>query len=86
MEDGLTLLVWLALELMLLYTGKYVIASLTLGRWRAEHFGQKEGRIYSAAGSLSFIREGRRVITVNGLLFAGLAFYFFLATALICVS
>lgn len=33
-----------------------------------------EGRIFGAAGALSFVRDGQRVITKTGLLFAGIAF------------
>jgi hypothetical protein len=82
-EDSLAPLVWLAVELLLLYTGKVVVSALSFGRWRGEKIDQKEGRIYSAAGSLSFIRDGQRVITVNGLLFAGIGFYLALVALLI---
>lgn len=74
---------WMALEILLVLTGKVVVRSVSLGRWRGEDRGAKEGRIHGAAGALSFIRDGRRVIASNGLLFAGIAFYVLLALVLV---
>jgi hypothetical protein len=82
-EEGLALVAWLSIEFILVYTGKGLITAISLGRWRGERISKNEGRIYSAAGALSFIREGRRVITTNGLLFAGLIFYVTLAVLLV---
>lgn len=86
MEDGLGLLAWLALETLLVRTGKVLVAIISFGSWRAEDFRQQEGRIYSAAGALSFRRDGQRVITLNGLLFIGLGFYIALLARLICMA
>jgi hypothetical protein len=85
-EEGIALVAWLSIEFILLYTGKGLIAAISLGRWRGEQISKSEGRIYSAAGALSFIREGRRVITTNGLLFAGLIFYITLAVLVVYVT
>ncbi len=75
MEEGLALILWLSVELILIYTGRGVIAAVSLGRWRGEQIQRKEGKIHSAAGSLSFVRDGQRVITGTGLFFAGFFFY-----------
>jgi hypothetical protein len=86
LEEGLALLAWLAIESFLLFTGRGVITAVSLGRWRGERIDKKEGRIYSAAGSLSFVRDGRRVITANGMFFAGLGFYVALVALLVYAS
>ena len=75
MEEGLAAIIWLSIELLLMYTGRGVICAVSLGRWRGEHIQRKEGKIHSAAGALSFVRDGQRVITATGLFFAGLIFY-----------
>lgn len=75
MDDGVGLVAWLTLELILIQTGRVVVTLLTLGRWRGEHTRKSEGRIHAPAGALSFVHDGRRVITTNGLLFVGLGFY-----------
>jgi hypothetical protein len=56
-------------------TGRVIVRLVSLGRWRSEPFLGNEGRIYGAAGALSFVRDGQRVITETGLMFVGLAFY-----------
>jgi len=54
--------------------GRLAIWLVSFGRWRGERVLDNEGRIFGAAGALSFVREGRRIITATGLLFAGAAF------------
>lgn len=56
-------------------TGRMIVRLVSLGRWRGEPLFGNEGRIYGAAGALSFVRDGQRVITETGLMFVGLAFY-----------
>ena len=56
-------------------TGRVVVWLVSFGQWRGEHLRGDEGRIYGAAGALSFVRDGRRIITDTGLLFFGIAFY-----------
>ena len=68
-----------AIEVLLAITGRFAVWLFSLGRWRAESLDGEEGRIYGAAGALSFIREGRRVITTTGQVFAGIAFCVVLA-------
>lgn len=53
--------------------GRIVVYMLTLGQWRGERVMKDEGRIHSAAGALSFVRDGQRVITCTGLSFVGFA-------------
>ncbi|MDE2296625.1 MAG: hypothetical protein KGL99_08035 [Burkholderiales bacterium] len=83
MEDVLGWLLWLVVEVTLIGTGKGVVRVVSFGRWRGERMSRNEGRIYSAAGALSFKHEGQRVITVNGLLFVGVLFYAVLAVLLL---
>lgn len=75
MEEGLGYILCLLLDYIIVYTGKGVVTVFSLGRWRGECIGQREERIYSPAGALSFVRDGRRVIAINGLLFSGIGFY-----------
>lgn len=63
------------LELVLIFTGKGVVWLLSFGRWRGESMMTNEASIHSAAGSLSFVLDGRRIITVAGLTLIGAAFY-----------
>jgi hypothetical protein len=56
-------------------TGRWVVWLISLGKWRGETLLGNEGRLHSAAGSLSFIRNGQRVITHTGLLLMGTVFY-----------
>ncbi len=56
-------------------TGRGAVWPVSFGRWRGEQLLGDEGRIHGAAGALSFVRDGRRVITDTGLLFVGISFY-----------
>jgi len=78
MAEIVAAFVWGLLELVLALTGKLVIWALSFGRWRSESLREDESRVFAAAGALSFVREGQRVITTTGLVFAGLAFYILL--------
>lgn len=72
-----------ALDLFLTMTGKVLVPVLSIGFWRADALLKEEGRIYAAAGSLSFRHNGKRVITHTGQLFLGLAFYVAVAFVLV---
>jgi hypothetical protein len=61
------------LELAFIWIGKLVVPVLTLGRWRGEKLGSNEYSIHGAAGALSFVVDGQRVISRHGLLFLGIA-------------
>lgn len=63
------------LGVIAIQTGRVVVWLVSFGKWRGEPLFSDEGRIYGAAGALSFVRDGRRVITDTGLLFVGVAFY-----------
>lgn len=65
---------WLLVDVLLVSVGRIAVFVVSLGRWRGERVGGNEGRTYAAAGALSFVRQGRRVITRTGLLFAGVVF------------
>jgi hypothetical protein len=54
--------------------------------WRGEQFGGTEGRIHYAAGALSFVLYGQRVVTRNGMMFLGIAFYVALAITLVVLT
>jgi hypothetical protein len=66
-------------------TGRLVIRLVTFGAWRSEDLFGEEGRIYGAAGALSFVRDGQRVITQTGQLFVGVAFYVILFVAIVAL-
>jgi len=76
---------WVLVELVLIGTGKVVVTLATLGRWRGERLSSREGRVHGMAGSLSFVRDGQRVVTRTGLLFVGISAYVLLALAAIAM-
>jgi hypothetical protein len=63
------------LGFMVRQTGRVVVWFVSLGQWRGEQLFDDEGRVHGAAGALSFVQDGRRVITDTGLLFFGITFY-----------
>lgn len=75
-----------ALEVALTAIGRFAVWVFTLGAWRGESLGGEEGKIYGAAGALSFVRDGRRVVTCTGQLFAGIAFCVLLAGGVIAYA
>jgi hypothetical protein len=83
MSETLLALVYMAVEWVLVQTGRAVVAVVTLGQWRGEHLARREGRIFGLAGALSFRRDGQRVITGTGLFFVGLLFYVVLPVVVI---
>jgi hypothetical protein len=64
-------------------TGRVVVWLVSFGKWRGEPLFGEEGRIYGAAGALSFVRDGRRVITDTGLMFVGVISYVILLAAIV---
>lgn len=70
-------------ELLLALTGKGLISLFSFGTWRGEALNGNEARLHAAAGSLSFVLDGRRVVTTAGLTLIGLAFYGLLVAALV---
>ena len=70
-------------DFVLVGTGKLVIILLSLGQWRCESIFGNEGQIHGAAGGLSFVRDGRRVITTTGMTIVGFFFYFALIALLV---
>jgi hypothetical protein len=75
MEELFACLVWLFVDVLLIRTGRVVVAVASCGRWRGEDSTRGEGRVHGPAGALSFKREGQRVLTPMGLLLVGVAFY-----------
>ena len=75
MDELFSLLGWVLVELVLVGTGKAAVTLVTLGRWRGERLSSRESRVHGVAGALSFVREGRRVVTRTGLLFVGITVY-----------
>jgi len=51
------------LGIIAIQTGRVLVWLVSFGKWRGEPLFGDEGRIYGAAGALSFVRDGRRVIT-----------------------
>lgn len=62
-------------DLVLILTAKVVIPLLSCGRWRGENLLTNEASINSGAGALSFVLNGQRVITWQGMWLIGIAFY-----------
>lgn len=56
-------------------TGKGVVWAITFGHWQSDSMVNEKGRIYAAAGGLSYLRDGQRFVTNTGLLLIGFAFY-----------
>ena len=75
-----------AVEVVVVLTGKALIAIVTLGRWRGERLAKSEAHVYGPAGALSFKREGQRVITATGLLLVGILFYIALGVLLLWLA
>ena len=71
------------LELVLSLTARGLVWLVSFGKWRGEAWSTNEASIHSAAGSLSFVLNGQRVITSAGLTLIGMAFYGLLFWALI---
>ncbi len=72
------------IDLALILTAKVVIPLLSFGRWRGENLLTNEASINSGAGSLSFVLNGQRVITWQGMWLIGIAFYGLLLVLAIC--
>jgi hypothetical protein len=66
-------------------TGRVIVWLVSFDKWRGEPLFGEEGRIYGAAGALSFVRDGKRVITETGLLFVGAVFYVVLLAIIIAL-
>jgi len=64
-------------------TGRVIVAVFSLGRWRGASPFDNEEKIYGRAGALSFVRDGRRVVTTNGTCLLGFLFYFLVVVLLI---
>lgn len=86
MDDLLALGALGLLEIVMIQTGRLVVRLVSLGRWKAEPISSDESRIHAPAGALSFRHEGRRVVTPNGSLFVGIAFYVVLVALLLALG
>lgn len=64
-------MVWGLFEVGFVLLEKLVVPLITFGRCRGERLTTDEYKIHSAAGALSFLVEGKRVISHIGLLFVG---------------
>lgn len=73
----------LIFELVFIGTGKVLVMVFSLGQWRGESIFGKESQIHGAAGALSFVRDGQRVITTTGMTIVGFLFYIALVTLLV---
>ncbi len=72
MGDILAFLWGYLFEVLFVLVGRLAVGALSLGFWRSERLLEDEGRIYGAAGALSFVRDGQRVITREGLFWIGM--------------
>ena len=75
MEHLLVEVILAALKFIVIQTGRALVWLTSWGHWRGETLLGEEARIYGAAGALSFVRDGQRVITDIGRQFIGAAFY-----------
>lgn len=66
-------LIGAVLGIITIQIGRLAVWIFSLSKWRGEPLFGDEGRIFGAAGALSFVRDGQRAITETGLLFAGIA-------------
>ncbi|AKJ27046.1 hypothetical protein [Caldimonas brevitalea] len=82
MDELIAALGWLIVDVLLVGTGRLVVRLFSVGKWRGERLDEAEGRTHSAAGSLTFVLNGKRVVTHTGLLFVGVSFYIILAVVL----
>lgn len=73
-------------ELFLVLTGKMLVSLLSFGAWRSESMMGNKSSVHAAAGALSFVRDGRRVITVTGQQVAGMAFYVLLIASVLLAA
>ena len=67
------------LELALTFLGRLVVRVVSFGRWSAEAWTRNESSSLAPAGALSYVSEGRRVVTYAGQQLAGLALIVVLA-------
>ncbi len=64
-----------ALGALVVHTGRLVVWMISFGQWRGESWLGNEARVHGLAGALSFVRDGKRVITETGLMFFGAVFW-----------
>jgi hypothetical protein len=83
MGEFILSLVASALDIACTLTGAWLVRLLSLGRWRGEDLNGHEARTHAAAGALTFVLDGQRVVTAVGLTLIGMAFYGLLAGALV---
>lgn len=86
MDHLLGALAELVFNVLLVGTGKVIITVVSLGRWRGASIFDTEERVHGAAGSLSFVRDGQRVITTTGMGLLGFVFYLLLAVGLFLLA
>ena len=84
--DHMDEVIGIALGVVVTLTGRLVVSVLTFRHWRGESLDGQEGRVHGAAGALSFVRDGHRVVTITGQLFVGIAFYVLLVAGLIAYA
>jgi hypothetical protein len=72
-----------ALELLVRQTGRLVVWAVSFGRCRSVSLLSDEDRIHGPAGALSYVHQGKRVVTGTGLLFVGALFYILLVLCLL---
>lgn len=86
MDHLLGALLEFVFNLVLVGTGRVIVAVVTLGRWRGASMFDSEESIHGAAGALSFVRDGQRVVTTTGMGMLGFLFYFLLITLLVVAA
>jgi hypothetical protein len=66
MFEVIIALLWLLVDVFFVTTGALLIRLVSFKRWKAEPRQSSEHRVRSAAGSLSFRRDGNLVFTTQG--------------------
>jgi hypothetical protein len=75
MGDILIAVAWTALEFVLVSTGALAVRLVTQGRWKNEGLNSTQYMIHAAAGGLTFMMDGRRVVTTTGQTVVGAAIW-----------
>jgi hypothetical protein len=82
MDHLIGALLELVFNVVLVGTGRLIVAVVSFGQWRGASMFDDEESIHGGAGALSFVLNGQRVITTTGMGLLGFLFYMVLVVAL----
>ena len=75
MDEVLIFVAYVLIEILLLKTGAVLVRLLSLGRWQTEAIWSTDHRVFGAAGSLSFVKDGTRFVSNTGLIVLAIVFW-----------